>query len=217
MGDRHVLPDTDWREVITLPYPDPTICETVMRRLRLGLVVACLAAAVPVAWRVGDVIAETDRSRLGAVTFQRGVALLDAGRHDEAGEAFRVTIAYAPKNPEAYQRLAEAEFKRGRIDEAVAAYRKLLAIYPFTYFPLLYWQLALIEINTGRLTEAREDLLQAVALDPSEWRPYYFLGIVYGRLGDISSARAAWRRVLALDPENRDAYEQLRKLDPFRP
>ncbi len=188
-----------------------------MRRLRWGLAAACLAAALPLTWRVGEVIAEADRGRLAAVAFQRGVVLLDAGRLDEAAEAFRVAVAGAPKNPEAYLRLAEAEFRRGRVDEAVASYRKLMAIYPFTYVPLLYWQLAILEINANRLTEARNDLRQAVAIDPTEWRPYYFLGIVYRRLGDVSSARAAWRRVVALNPENRDAYEQLRKLDPSRP
>lgn len=188
-----------------------------MRRLRWALVAACLAAAVPLAWRVGEVKAEADRGRLAVESLHRGVELLETGRLDEAAEAFRLAIAHDPKNPEAYLRLAEAEFKRGRIDEAVGAYRKLMAFYPFTYVSLLYWQLATVEINAGRLTEARDDLLQAAALDPTEWRPYYFLGIVYGRLGDVSSARAAWQRVLALNPENRDAYEQLRRLDSSRP
>ncbi len=188
-----------------------------MRRLRWALVAACLVAAVPLAWRVGDVLAEADRGRVAAEAFQRGVPLLDAGRVDEAAGAFQVAVAYAPKNPEAYLRLAEAEFKRGRIDDAVGAYRRLMAVYPFTYVSLLYWQLALLEMNAERPTEARDDLLQAVALDPNEWRPYYFLGIVYRRLGDVSSARTAWQKVLALNPENRDAHEQLRKLDPSRP
>ncbi len=188
-----------------------------MRRLRWALVAACLAAAVPLAWRVGDVLAEADRGRVAAEAFQRGVALLDAGRVDDAAGAFQMAVAYAPKNPEAYLRLAETEFRRGKIDEAVGAYRKLMTVYPYTYVWILYWQLALVEINAGRLPEAQDDLLQAVALDPNEWRPYYFLGIVYGRLGDVSSARAAWRQVLVLNPENRDAYEQLRKLNPSRP
>ncbi len=191
--------------------------ETVMRRLRWVLIGACLAAAVPLAWRVGDAIAEADRSRVAADAFQRGVTLLDAGRVDDAAGAFQTAVAYAPKNPEAYLRLAEAEFKRGRIDEAVGAYRQLMTVYPYTYVWTLYWQLALVEINAERLPEARDDLLHAVALDPNEWRPHYFLGIVYRRLGDVSSARAAWRQVLVLNPENRDAYEQLRQLNPSRP
>lgn len=191
--------------------------ETVMRRLRWALVAACLAAAVPLAWRVSDVIAEADRGRVAAEAFQRGVALLDAGRVDDAAGAFQMAVAYAPQNPEAFLRLAETEFKRGKIDEAVGAYRKLMTVYPYTYVWILYWQLALVEINAGRLPEARDDLLQAVALDPNEWRPYYFLGIVYRQLGDVSRAHAAWRQVLVLKPENRDVYEQLRKLDSSRP
>ncbi len=212
----HGLVNEGWKEVVTCLALIPNR-ETVMRRLRWVLVGACLAAAVPLAWRVGDVIAEADRGRVAAEAFQRGVALLDAGRVDDAAGAFQMAVAYAPKNPEAYLRLAEAEFKRGRVDAAVGAYRKLMTVYPYTYVWTLYWQLALVEINVGRLTDARDDLLQAVALDPNEWRPYYFLGIVYRRMGDVSSARATWQKVLVLNPDNRDAHEQLRQLNPSRP
>jgi len=189
----------------------------IARRLRLTLVTACLAAMLPLAPRLSEVLAEVSQDRVAAAAFQRGVVLLNSGRFDEAAGAFRVAVAYAPKNTEAYLRLSEAEFKQGRIDEAIAAYRGLMAIYPFTYESFLYWQLATIEISAGRLAEARDDLLHAVALDPTEWRPYYFLGIVYVRMRDVTSARDSWRRVLSLDPKNGAAYEQLRNLDAPRP
>ena len=165
----------------------------------------------------GEVTDDLERQRLGAAALRRGETLLDAGRLEDAAGALRAAIVLVPKDPDGYRRLAEAEFKRGDIDGAVLTYRKLLAIYPYQYVALLYWELAIAELSAGRLVDARLDLLQAADLDPTEWRPHYFLGIVYHRLGDIPSARAEWRHVLALNPGNREADEQLRKLDSARP
>jgi len=168
---------------------------------------------IPLAWQITDVAAEMRRERLATAALQHGVALFDAARYAEASAAFRVAISQAPKNPNAYQRFAGAEFKLGHFDTAIAAYRDLVAIYPYTFVSPFYWEVAMIEMSAGRYEAARDDLLTAITLDPTEWRPYFFLGISYRRLGDLPSARAAWQRVMTLNPGNPYAREELQKLD----
>ncbi len=184
-----------------------------LARFRRLLIAACAVAVVPLAWKAADVAAEVQREHLATASLQQGVALFEATRYSEASAAFRVAVANAPKTPDAYRRLAEAEFKLGRFDNAISAYRSLIAIYPYTFVSVFHWELATTEMAAGRYEAARDDLLTAIALDPTEWRPYFFLGITYRRLGDLTSARAAWQRVMTLNPNNPYAREELQKLD----
>ncbi len=184
-----------------------------MSRIRRWLIAGCLVAVVPLAWRAGGVATELLREREAATAYRWGTVLVNGQRFEEATFAFRRAITLSPRAPEPYRSLAEAEFKRGRIDEAVAAYRQLIAIYPYTYYSTLYWEVAIVEISAGRMQEARHDLLQAVAVDPNDWRAFYFLGIVNRQMGDIAGAQAAWLRVVALQPEYEQAHEQLRRLE----
>lgn len=138
-------------------------------------------------------------------------------RYDEAAAAFLEAIATSPRATDAFAALGDVEFKRGRIDEAVQAYRDLMATYPYTYLAELRRQVGLIELRGGRPAAAVEDLRQAVLLDPDDWLAYHLLGHAYYGAGDHGSARAAWERALALNPEFQPAREQLRKLDAQRP
>lgn len=187
--------------------------DRVIRDLRWGLLAACLAAAVSLGWWWPEVAAELQRDRRAAAAYAQGSTALMAGRYDAAAAAFREVIAISPVAVEAYGSLAQAEFKRGRTAAAVAAYRRLLAIYPYTYIGVLYREVGVIELRGGKDGDARRDLQQAVALDPTDWLAHHFLGHAYHRLGDTAPARAAWRRVIALNPRYEPAHEQLRGLD----
>lgn len=187
-----------------------------MPYLRRFLIAACVLATIPLVWRATDVAAEVRRERLAEIAIERGSALFEAARYAEAADAFRLAVANAPKNPTAYQRLADTEFKLGRIDDAIAVYRTLVAIYPYTYVALFYWEVAMIEMAGARYGPARADLLTAIELDPTEWRHYYFLGITYLRLGDLTKARTAWQHAMILNPGNPYVREELRKLDSAR-
>ena len=158
---------------------------------RRFLIAACLIAAFPVAWRVGGAATELQRA---VTAYRLGVDLQKEGRLDEAAEAFGKTIALYPRMLEAHRRLAAVELMRGRIDEAIAAYRGIIALYPYSHSPDLYREIGFIELNAGRLRDARSDLLRAVALDPGDWRAYQLLGQVYQRQGDTERARAALQR-----------------------
>jgi len=179
--------------------------------------VACGIAALIVAWRAPDIVAQLRRDRLAEALYLRGGELQMQGRYAEAAAAFRDSFTTSARATGAYVALGDVEFKRGRTDEAVAAYRQLMATYPYTYVAELYRQVGLIELRGGRAEDAARDLQQAVTLDPDDWLAFHWLGHAYDRLGDRRSARTAWSRVLTLNPEYLPAQAQLRRLDAEHP
>lgn len=184
-----------------------------LSRWRVWLVSACLLAAVPAGWRVGDVLDDLKRDRLAQAAYARGEELREAGQLVEATAAYRTALEYAPDVPLLYEQLADTQFRLSRTDDAVETYRKILKVYPFSYYPALHRGVGLIELRAGRPREARADLTQAVALDPTDWLSYFLLGHALAELRDYRGARAAWMRVLDLNPDFQPARDQLRTLN----
>lgn len=177
------------------------------------LIAAVLLASLPALWRLGDVRQALQRDRLAAAAFDRGQQLQASGRLAEAVGAFRTAVLYAPADPEFHDILALAQVRLGRIDDAVATYRQILRVYPHAYNPVLYRNVGLIELRAGRFHAARADLLKAVSLDPGDVLAFHLLGHTLAALKDFAGARAAWTRVLELNPGFQPARDRLRELD----
>ena len=186
------------------------------RRVRAVLLMACLVVLPAVGWRGLAATAEARADRRAAAAYAQGVALQMERRYAEAALVFQDAIRTSPRATAAYEGLAEVEFRQGRIGEAVAAYRTLIARYPYTYLAEPHRQVGLIELRAGLFGEAARDLRQAVTLDPSDWLAFYWLGHAQARLGDTAAARAAWERVTQLNPDFSPVRDQLRKLDARR-
>lgn len=181
--------------------------------VRRWLLIACLAALLPLGWRIQEVAAKLQRERDATALYREGLALYLQGQYAEAAEVIRRVIVLAPLAVDAYATLAEAEVRRGNVDAAIQTYRSLLRIYPYTYVGELYRELGFLELRAGRLPEARADFEQAVTLDPRDWHAFYLLGHAYRRLGEPAAARRAWQRVLYLRPDYQPARDQLRAFD----
>lgn len=192
---------------------------------RRQLIAACLLASFPALWRIGDAWEALQRQRLATAEYGRGEQLRAAGRLAEAMQTFRTAVEYGPAAPgasvpnatERYESLADAQFRLGLIDESITTYRQILKVYPYKYFSRLYRNVGLIELRAGRPRVAREDLYRAVALDPGDWLAYHLLGHALAASGDTQGARAAWTRVLTLNPGFQPARDRLRELDAKRP
>lgn len=180
--------------------------------VRPGLMVLCLLALLPVAWPAQEVAAQLRREREASALSGEGFRHLLAGRWSEAARAFRRVTILAPYEPEAYGSLAEAEYHLGNVDAAVGAYRRLLAIYPYTYVGAVHRDLGFLELRARRYADAQVDLTEAVTLDPADWHAYFLLGHAHRRAGDTDGARAAWQRVVELRPDYQPARDQLRSL-----
>jgi tetratricopeptide (TPR) repeat protein len=186
-------------------------------QIRQVLIVACVATIPLLVWRDTGAIAQTRRDRLAEAAYARGVAAQMDGRYDAAAAEFRDALALSPRATGAYTALGDVEFRRGRTDDAIAAYRQLMAIYPFTYIAELYRQVGLFELRGDQPEAAVRDLRQAVTLDPEDWVAFYWLGHASARVGDYASARASWSRVLLLNPDYPPAVRQLRDLNAKHP
>jgi len=44
----------------------------------------------------------------------------------------------------------------------------------------------------------RQSFERAVAIQPSDWRSYYYLGVAYDHKGDMLQAKEAYKRVKSL-------------------
>ena len=66
--------------------------------------------------------------------------------------------------------------------------------------------------QSGRFEEARDQLLEGLALDGDQWQAQLMLSRVSKKLGDISAALDAARRAAELAPDEPSVAEWLRRL-----
>ncbi len=62
--------------------------------------------------------------------FEQGNAAYEAGRYDEAVEAYTHVLAYGVQDPRAHYNLANAQFKAGRLGPAILQYERALRLAP---------------------------------------------------------------------------------------
>ena len=106
--------------------------------------------------------------------------------------------------------LAAARCEQGRIPEAEALLRRHLPLY--AGFPAVWIQLGNTLLNAQRPEESEAAYLRALALDPTLDAVHNFVGLLRAGRGDLAGAEAAFREAFRLNPENRDAQENLDKL-----
>src|SRR5579875_1289798 len=106
--------------------------------------------------------------------------------------------------------LAREHQRAGRIDEAEAAYRRLIETAPD--LPLPRHQLGLLYARTGRPARAIEHFAAATRL--SSENPAYFndLGHACAAAGRMAEAKAAYCRAIALRPDAADGHFNLGNL-----
>ncbi len=143
------------------------------------------------------------------------VALLAAGRREEASAQFRRTseiklrkaVAENPANPAPHNALGLLALDAGRADNATAEFGKAIALQP---------NLASAHVNRGRALAAKGDLdaalvelRHALELDARSAPVHYHLGLVLARQGQMGEAIAQWRQAVELDPKYAEARDSL--------
>ncbi|HMM57015.1 MAG TPA: sulfotransferase [Rudaea sp.] len=97
-----------------------------------------------------------------AAWYNLGIVLVRCVRYAEADAALRQAVVLDPGNADARAQLADTLKVRGRNDEAVAEYRRILAARPWA--GMAWWGIA--NIKTVRLDAADVEALRAALRDP---------------------------------------------------
>ncbi len=100
--------------------------------------------------------------------------------------------------------------RRGKIDDAVARYRRALSLKPDN--AAAHGNLGVALAAQGRIADAITHYARALVLDPGNAGIHYNLGIALAAQGRIDEAVAHYQRALALKPDNADAHNNLGNL-----
>ncbi len=103
--------------------------------------------------------------------------------------------------------VAIAHHQAGRLKEADAAYRQVLAAMP-KHFDAMHL-LGVVALQTGRLDDAHALISDAIALNPKFAAAQNNLGNVYLRQGRLDDAQACFERAVKLQPGFGDAHFNL--------
>lgn len=108
------------------------------------------------------------------------------------------------------QVLAGVMFNEGRLDEALAAYMKLLEKSPDN--GALQASIGAVLGRLGRYDEAEEHLARALELTPLNASAYHNRGVILEKRGDRDTAIAAYRTALRYRPDFKPSQEALIRL-----
>jgi len=106
--------------------------------------------------------------------YEMGVIIFQRGDYGEAESYFSRALARRAVFPEAALNRGLSLAALGRREEAFLVLRELVEKHP--EFAPGHLELGRAYLNSGRLDQAEPFLRNALALDPSNWEPYYYIG-----------------------------------------
>jgi len=160
----------------------------------------------------GRLLAQSERVRFDPRTGQTVLAL-DPGALSRAADAAAATGLVRPLQPPAaqaelwFQRASEWDADPARWEEAIEAYRRVVALDPG--YAAAWNNLGLLLHRLGRYEEARRAYTAALEADPTLAEAAYNLGALEEDSGDTERAIACYRRAIELQPRYADAHFNL--------
>ena len=133
-----------------------------------------------------------------------------AGRMQDAEKQLTAAVGLSPLNVRAHNTLSEFYFDRRRLPEAEAEARRSVNIEPTVQG---YWDLGLAEWVQGNRPGAERAFLGAEALNPSNGKAHFMLGLFYMDSNRNGDAIREYREGLRFDPANSEALANVQKLE----
>ncbi|HXT03733.1 MAG TPA: tetratricopeptide repeat protein [Casimicrobiaceae bacterium] len=147
-------------------------------------------------------MSEAER-KVYAQTLHEAKDLLDRKQYADAITKLDKLSAERPREPQAQFLKGIALTDEGRNDEAIAAFRTLLAEFP--ELPEPRNNLAVLYAQKGEYALARDELERAVQAAPDYAVAHENLGDVYTRLAEVE-----YEKTMSLDKRNRSAPAKLK-------
>jgi tetratricopeptide (TPR) repeat protein len=136
-----------------------------------------------------------------------GVALVAAGRTDEAIHHFQEALRLEPACAKAYNNLGLLLANSGKTSRAAALYAKALRLDPDD--AAAHYNLANLLVGSGKTAEAIKHYTQALQLKPDHADAHYNLALVLAGLGRTDEAVEHYRQALRLKPDDAEAHNKL--------
>ncbi len=122
------------------------------------------------------------------------------GQFEPCLEILNQAVLVDSVNFEANRDLARACARAGRLDDAVAAYKRAIEAFPRSY--RMYHELAALNITHGLYEDAIPQLQKMIELRPDRTAGYTNLGVVYFQLERWSEAEQMFVRSLEIKPSD---------------
>ncbi|MBI5893760.1 MAG: DnaJ domain-containing protein, partial [Deltaproteobacteria bacterium] len=152
--------------------------------------------------------------------------LCDEGQRLAYEESIKVQMKFNLKEDAAYSINAELQFQKGRMallrkdyKTAAETFERAIRITPneAEYKAYLGWAVFNIHPdNRQHIENARELIRESVAVNPNQDRAYYFLGVINRADGKLKEAETALNKAVERNPNQRDAWAELRNIKARR-
>ena len=136
--------------------------------------------------------------------YNRGLALSDLGRNEEAIASYEQAVAIKPDYDAAWYNRGNALSALGRKEEAIASYEQAVAIKPDDHEAWYGRGNALSAL--GRKEEAIASYEQAIAIKPDDHEAWDQRGYVLMYLGRYEEALQSYDQALQIQPDFANAY-----------
>ncbi len=128
-------------------------------------------------------------------------------RDEERVRHLTVALALRPRSAAVLNNLGAALKDQGKLDDAMACYRRALELDP--KLAAAHNNLGIALKHQGKLDEAIACYHKATELDPKLAVAHYNLGGILKDQGELDDAIACFRKVIKLDPNHAGAYSNL--------
>lgn len=137
---------------------------------------------------------------------EEGNAHHQAGRLQEAEQAYRHALGMAPEHADALHLLGLLQYRQGRYDDAILSITTAIARTPL---PVYWFNLGVVTQKAGRFEKAVHAYREAIRLNPRHLEAYLNLGNVLKEQNALGDSIKAYRKALELNPSHADAHNNL--------
>ncbi len=137
-----------------------------------------------------------------------GISYQNLGKLDLAIREYKTSLEYNPRYGPPRNNLANIYSQLGKTDLAIEEYKRAILSDPS--YEKSYYNLAIAYHKKGNLEQAIEYFLKAINANERYELARINLGKAYKQKGLVEKAREEWRRVLELNPHNKEAMRLLK-------